>query len=584
MARNRLRSDAADVNLRAADRDSSSLSPELLTHETSRFRGWRGWLLRILLVLAAPIIFLSVIEVGLRWTGYGFPTHFFLGPDAQGICWSNDQFGWRFFPRSLAREPEPSRLPAKSPATVRIFVLGGSAAMGMPNPAFNFGRILEVMLGAQYPDTRFEVVNTAMTAINSYVVREIASDCAPHGADIFVVYMGNNEVVGPFGPGTVFQQWSRSLPMVRFTVSLKSMRVGQLLGDAIELGRGATVSDTWHGMEMFLGNEVAADDPRLTMVYDNFRSNLTDICALARRAGIAVLFSTVAVNLKDCPPLASRHRSDLSSEDLARWESLFQAGVAAHASGDLTLAIEHWNAAAEIDDHYAELQFRLGQCLATAGRMLEARQRFVRASDLDTLRFRADSRINAIVREVAEGQKLANVWLVDAERAFAQGATGAGSIPGEDLFYEHVHLNFDGNYLLALTVLDRVAEALPESVRSGRVGHVPSKKQCAEWLALTPWDEFHMADVMAQLTSRPPFTNQVDHDIRQSAATERVENLRKRALSPQTLNETVRIYEAALNRRPEYWYLRDRLEHLGNLCNRPDVAIDQLRTVLRVLP
>ncbi len=40
----------------------------------------------------------------------------------------------------------------------------------------------------------------------------------------------------------------------------------------------------WRGMEMFLNNPVAADDPRLTAVYDNFRRNLTDICGIARRA------------------------------------------------------------------------------------------------------------------------------------------------------------------------------------------------------------------------------------------------------------------------------------------------------------
>ena len=34
-----------------------------------------------------------------------------------------------------------------------------------------------------------------------------------------------------------------------------------------------------------MGNQVAADDPRLAAVYDNFRQNLIDICAVARRPG-----------------------------------------------------------------------------------------------------------------------------------------------------------------------------------------------------------------------------------------------------------------------------------------------------------
>ena len=36
--------------------------------------------------------------------------------------------------------------------------------MGDPEPAFGVGRILEVMLRAQYPGKAFEVVNVAVTA------------------------------------------------------------------------------------------------------------------------------------------------------------------------------------------------------------------------------------------------------------------------------------------------------------------------------------------------------------------------------------------------------------------------------------
>ena len=74
-----------------------------------------------------------------------------------------------------------------------------------------------------------------MTAINSHVAVEIARDCAAHQPDLFVVYMGNNEVVGPFGPATVFQQWSPNRKLIRATAWLKSTRVGQLLGDTIGL-------------------------------------------------------------------------------------------------------------------------------------------------------------------------------------------------------------------------------------------------------------------------------------------------------------------------------------------------------------
>ena len=94
-------------------------------------------------------------------------------------------------------------------------MLGGSAAQGSPDAAFSFGRILEKMLGHKYRDANFEVVNVSMAAINSYVVLEIAKDCAKYNPDLFLVYLGNNEVVGPYGPGTVFTPLLSNLNFIR---------------------------------------------------------------------------------------------------------------------------------------------------------------------------------------------------------------------------------------------------------------------------------------------------------------------------------------------------------------------------------
>ncbi len=58
----------------------------------------------------------------------------------------------------------------KPQGTYRIFVLGESAAMGDPDPAYAFSRYLEVMLRLRYPSMKFEVVNTGSVAINSHVL------------------------------------------------------------------------------------------------------------------------------------------------------------------------------------------------------------------------------------------------------------------------------------------------------------------------------------------------------------------------------------------------------------------------------
>ena len=78
---------------------------------------------------------------------------------------NNDDFGLRFFPPQLARFPGPIRMAANKPAgTYRIFILGESAAMGDPEPAYAASRYLDAMLSGRYPQTHFEIVNLGITA------------------------------------------------------------------------------------------------------------------------------------------------------------------------------------------------------------------------------------------------------------------------------------------------------------------------------------------------------------------------------------------------------------------------------------
>ncbi len=562
---------------------SCGLSSAPPDRRTRLLRGWRGWVLRLSLLILSPMLCLGLLEAALRLGGYGYPTTFFLGPDSSGNCGVNPRFAWRFFPRRLAGQPYPCTLSAKPLGTIRIFVLGGSAAQGFPDPAFNFGRFLAVMLGQQYPDKKFEVVNAAMPAMNSHVALDIARDCAIHEPDLFLVYLGNNEVIGPYGPGTVYQRWTSSLKLIRASMWVRSTRIGELLGDVTTaLGCDRSAVNRRPGMEMFLGNTVPADDPRLTAVYDNYRQNLTDICGVARGARAAVVLCSVAVNLRDLPPLGSLHRSDLSAEDLASWESICKTGSALEDEHHWQDAVRRYEAAEKIDDRYAELQFRMARCLMKAGRSAEAKARFELARDLDVLRFRADSRINAIVREVTAAQEAANVGFADAERALGESNPAAAGIAGGDLFYEHVHLTVEGNYVLARAVLEQVAAALPQL--AGKHGAVPSRQRCAELLVLTPADEYQAAAVMVNVISLPPFTNQLEHALRRAAACRRRDDLHRRAFSAQAAQSARRAYEAALAQSPGDWELHFRFGALALQCDRPRLAEEQLRIAIEKVP
>jgi hypothetical protein len=198
----------------------------------------------------------------------------------------NGKFGWRFFPPEISRSPTPMRVAAhKAPGTYRIFLLGESAALGDPEPAFGMGRYLQALLSEGYPKTRFEVIPAAMTAINSHAVLPIARECARHEGDLWIVYMGNNEMIGPFGAISVFGSQAPPLWYVRLNLAMQRTRVGQLLAS---LGRRLTGhagehGPSWDGMQMFLKNQIAPGDRRKDRVYHAFELVKERHLAEARR-------------------------------------------------------------------------------------------------------------------------------------------------------------------------------------------------------------------------------------------------------------------------------------------------------------
>ena len=545
--------------------------------------GWRKWAFRLAAVTLVPALFFVLVEVGLRVFGYGYPSGFFVKIDGRDSYTTNQRFGWRFFPPAIARAPRPCEFPAEKPQNAyRVFVLGGSAAMGTPDPAFAFGRTLQAMLQDRYPDTQFEVINAAMTAINSHVAVPIARDCARHQPDLFIVYMGNNEVVGPFGSGTAFQGFSPNLTVIRASVYLKSTKIGQLIGN---IAGGDDVRKTWRGMEMF-EDHVAADDPRMKKVYSHFRANLADICDVAQASGAPTVVCTVPSNLKDTAPFAAVHRGDLDESESATWQGFYESGIALAEAGKHAEAVATFLEAAAIDDRHADLHFRLGHGFLAIEQFNKAREHLVLARDLDALRFRADTRINQIIRDVAGGKSDREAYLVDAQRAFQQSELTQHGLPGSELFYEHVHMNPEGNYLLAKTVFKQVAAILPDSIRGGASKSVspPPPRRCFELVALTAWDRYRMASIISEMEAKPPFTNQLDHDKRQTLRQQHLEELRAAGTSPAALADAQRCYNAALERAGDDLELRRHFAQLLEERGEYEDAAEQWRVLLERFP
>ncbi|HWD19046.1 MAG TPA: tetratricopeptide repeat protein [Verrucomicrobiae bacterium] len=485
----------------------------------------RRWLFRLVAVVLLPLLALCLAEGVLRLAGYGYDTHLFEKQTLHGAEFflNNEHFSDRFFPPELARWPSPVLMPAvKAPGTYRIFIMGESAAQGDPQPAFGPARYLEALLRERFPRAHFEIVNVGITAINSHVILPIARECARHDGDLWIVYMGNNEMVGPFGAATVFGAQAPPLFFVRLNLALQQTRLGQALMDlSRRLHQKKSAPAHWGGMEMFLGQELRPNDPRRERVYRNFTGNLRDIVRAGLDAGPRVLLSTVAVNLKDCPPFASPD----------------PAGPAA--------------------------EFRLGQSLLPSA---AAREHLQKACDDDGLSFRADSRINGAIRDAAAAFAGPNLLFCDAARDLA--AAQPDGVCGQETFYEHVHFNFPGAYHLALLWAAQTEKCLPDALRAGAASSWASQEICDARLGITAWNRSDVLhDVLGRL-QKPPLNSQSNNPWRIELLQHEIDGLRA-AKSAAAAPAARALYEDAIQRAPADYYLPENyaefLELTGDL-------------------
>jgi len=232
----------------------------------------------------------------------------------------------------------------------------------------------------------------------------------------------------------------------------------------------------------------------------------------------------------------------LSQEELRQWNALVQQGSDLETARSYSDAMKTYESAAKIDDQYADLEFRMARTSWMSGEYGPSREHFQKARDLDTLRFRADSRINEINRSVVS--PVTGAELVDAESVFA--AQSPNGIIGNDLVYEHVHMTPLGNYLLARAMFLQIASKMP-----GQNGHAAtdagalSEADCERMLAFTPHDRVCIAEEMFQRLQKPPFTNQSNHS-------DQLLRLAMQAEMPdENPNQTSAEYQWAISQKPD---------------------------------
>lgn len=435
-----------------------------------------------------PLLLLVSLEVACRALGWGYPTSF-LVPDRLGgknVWRTNEFYGYRFFQPLMARSPAPAVIDrAKAPGVKRVAVLGESAAMGDPLIEFSLARALDKILNKPGEQRRYEVINAGVTAISSQVIADIAEELAGKGFDFFVVYAGNNEVVGPYGPGTVFQRGLLGRWFAPWHVRWTRTR---LASSAQAWQSASSPGQSWDGMAMFSKNRLPPSRPLTEQVYRAYEENLERIVDSAEKHGVKTILCTVAVNLKDCPPFGSAHGRILTEEATTAWQAAFESGKSAAAAGRHADAVEAFTEALRIDPDHAEANYLAAASAEKSGDATNAAQLYGRARDLDTLRVRTDSHMNELVRSVA----------VKRGTKFIECDEVLGAAPGAESFVDHVHFTLEGVALLA----NAVAGAIDDD-------SVPlNMETLAERLDYNDWSRSKLATIMLQRLENRPFVEQ----------------------------------------------------------------------------
>ncbi len=458
------------------------------------------WIFTILMLLL-PLLILGGMEGLLRLVGYGHSYPLFQPvPGFPEYMYQNPEVARRYFgmQRNVPNSNFDVFRTVKDSSTIRIFVQGGSSAAGYPYyHGGTFSRMLEQRLQQTYPDYTFEVVNTAMAAVNSYTLLDLSDEILREHPDAILIYAGHNEFYGALGVGSA-ESVGKLRPIVLLYLKLRNFRLVQLLRQALFAikrqlsSSGPSIKGHTLMSRIVRERQIPLYSPTYEMGLRQFKANLHDLLSRYARAGVPVFLGTVASNESDLPPFEG-----FSLQHPEAYRRLLQQAQSALQQGDTTAALQFIQQCQKMDSLAAWSYFLEGRIRMAQGRYEEAREAFLKARDRDMLRFRAPEAINRIIREEAEEHGAIVVPVEEHLRTHAPH----GMI-GHTLILEHLHPNLTGYFWMADAFYDALLHSgkLPLPWRPS----IPDEEAYRERL-VTPVDSLYGWYRVLVLTSDWPF-------------------------------------------------------------------------------
>ncbi len=379
---------------------------------------------RIMAILLSLSLFVF-LEIILRVLSFGTNLHLFVEHKSEKYSdyyIVNPYVGEKYFTRLEATSGTNDIFLKQKPENgFRIFLMGSSTLYGFPyDKNLMASRILQKRLQDSYPDKTIEVVNTAITAINSITLKDYINQILKYEPDAILFYAGHNEFYGAFGVGS--NETMSSSPFLRsLHFKLLNLRMYQLIRSAIfgvsrKMAENSGSSETKGTLmkRIVKNKDIAYRSDKYNAGIRQFKNNLSYIISQSEKKDVPFFLCDLVSNIKDLHPFGDMANTGFS-------------------------AVEKYNEALNT---------------LTNGDTLSSKKLFYDAKDFDPVRFRASEDINLIIDSLATQN---GVFFVPVKKWFSN--VSKGGLIGNNLLTEHVHPNINGQFVLADAFYTTIAES-----------------------------------------------------------------------------------------------------------------------------
>jgi len=464
-----------------------------------------------------PLLFFVVLEIGLQLIGFGNSIPLFIeNPAHPSYQLPRPDVMTRYFPENA---PKPSVtmeanfiLKEKPKNGYRIVVQGGSTAAGFPyGLGASIAGTLDQRLKPSMPGRYVEVLNTAMSAVNSYTLLDFVDEVIEQKPDAVLIYAGHNEFLGILGVGSNYTAMGSRLT-TRWFLSLKDFRIFQLI-QRIYFGLAAS-EETSDGLtksneRMLLERHKIGQQSRTFMakvaknkaiaknssVYEaglaQFENNMSKLLDKYKKANIQVYLSTIASNNSDQAPFSSLPiESNIVNSTTAFFSTIGKLSQRQQIQSLVSASTTFF------ESESADLHFKFAKLALQLKQVNIAKKHFALALEHDQLRFRAPAAMNDIIRKIATQY---NAVLVDAENELA--IRSPNGIIGTTMMLEHLHPNLQGYFVIS----NAFYEAIAANANIKPFASVSIERAWSERLVLTQ-EEYSGFATILNLTADYPFT------------------------------------------------------------------------------